>query len=236
MTPLLLADGALPPRHGATGPPRDLAFRRSPTNGHGTTGPATVATTNQGGITAGMPAMSITQNMSQQDVGPSLVVHFQAWDGSAPQYQGTQMQIPRTTRHSIGIPTPGICQDCRIYNPGTRTSSSNTGPSSTWYRGAAGSRFTGSSRRGTDTPVALDTRDMKGPMAGTMAMMTAGGGGQATIGQAGQPGSGGAGVGGHGTLVGARPPRAGYSGIGTYLDKLGPSILDPETVLSVLQW
>ncbi len=51
-----LAYGAMPPRRGAIGPPRDLAFRRSPTDGHGTTAQATVATTNQDGLTAGIGA------------------------------------------------------------------------------------------------------------------------------------------------------------------------------------
>jgi hypothetical protein len=67
-------------------------------------------------------------------------------------------------------------------------------------------------------------------------MMTAGGGGQAITGQAGRPGCRGAGAHGHGTQAGAGPQRAGYSGIGMYLEKLGPSILDPGTVLSMLQW
>jgi hypothetical protein len=73
-------------------------------------------------------------------------------------------------------------------------------------------------------------------VAGTMAMMTAGGGGQAMIQQAGQPGGGGVGAHGHGTTAGAGPLHAGYSGIGKYLDKLGPSILDPGTVLCMLKW
>ncbi len=73
-------------------------------------------------------------------------------------------------------------------------------------------------------------------MAGTMAMTTAGGGGQAITRQVGQPGSGGTGVHGYGAPAGADPPSAGYSRIRTYLEKLGSSILDPGTVLSVLQW
>ncbi len=73
-------------------------------------------------------------------------------------------------------------------------------------------------------------------MAGTMAMRTVGGGWQAMIGQVRQPGGGGAGAHRHGTPVGAGPPRLEYSGMGTYLDKFGPSILDPGTVISMLQW
>jgi hypothetical protein len=87
-----LADRVLPPRHGAIGPPRDLGFRGSPTNGHGTTGQATVATMNQDRMMAGMPARGITQDMFQHGTGPTPGVHFQARDGSAPQYQGIQMQ------------------------------------------------------------------------------------------------------------------------------------------------
>jgi hypothetical protein len=49
---------------------------------------ATVTTTNQDGMTAGMPTRGVTQEMSQHGAGPMLGVHFQAWDGSAPQYQG----------------------------------------------------------------------------------------------------------------------------------------------------
>jgi hypothetical protein len=67
-------------------------------------------------------------------------------------------------------------------------------------------------------------------------MTTAGSGGQAITGQAGQPGtSGGAGPHGHGTPAGTGPPCAGYSGIERYLERLGSSILDPGTVLSMLQ-
>ncbi len=68
---------------------------------------------------------------------------------------------PRTTRHSTGIPTPGIRQDCRIYNP--RTSSRGTAPSSSRYGRAAGSGCTRSSMRGTDTPTAGDARDTGRP-------------------------------------------------------------------------
>ncbi len=71
-------------------------------------------------------------------------------------------------------------------------------------------------------------------MAVTMAMTTAGDGRQAITGQAGQLGSGGAGVHGHRTPAGAGPPRAGCSGIGTYLEKLAPPVADPGTVLSML--
>ncbi len=73
-------------------------------------------------------------------------------------------------------------------------------------------------------------------MTGTMAMTTAGSGGEAITSQAGQPGSRGNGAHGNRIPAGAGPPRAEYSGIGMYLKKLGPSILDPGTVLSVLQW
>jgi hypothetical protein len=91
------------PRHGATGPPRDLAFRQCPTNGHGTMGQLTVATTNQDRMMAGMPTRGVTQDMSQHGAGPTLEVHFQAWDTSAPQYQGTQMQLEAMLPGQPGI-------------------------------------------------------------------------------------------------------------------------------------
>jgi hypothetical protein len=68
---------------------------------------------------------------------------------------------PWTTRNSTGIPKPGILRDCRICNP--RTSSGGTDPSSTLYGRAAGSGYTGSSRRGTDTSTARDARDTGRP-------------------------------------------------------------------------
>ncbi len=98
-----LADGVLPPRCGTIGPPRDLVFGWSPTNGHGITGHATVATTYLDGMTAGIPMRGITKDMSQHGVGPTPGVHLQAWDGSVPQYQGTQMQQGAMLHGQLGI-------------------------------------------------------------------------------------------------------------------------------------
>ncbi len=233
-----LATAALPPRRGAIGPPRDLAFRRSPTDGHGTTGPATVGTMNQGWMMAGMPAMGITQDMSQQGAEPNLVVHFQVRDGSAPQYQGTQMQmgtlfpgqpgIAQASQHQGFVGTVGFVTLGQVPVAQAHQAHGTGGLPGAGALDPAG---------GAQTPQQQGMQGTwGGPVAGTMAMTTTGGGAQATIGQAGQPGSGGAGAGGHGTPAGAGPPCAGYSGIGMYLDKLGPSILDPRTVLSMLQW
>ncbi len=126
---------------------------------------------------------------------------------------------PWTTRNNTCIPMPGIHRDCMICNP--ETSARHTGPSSMRYGRTAGSGCTRSNGRGTDTPTAGDTRDTGRPSgrhhghddsrrwwAGTYRHR-------------------------HGTPARAGPPRAGYSGIGTYLEKLVPSILDPGTVLSV---
>jgi hypothetical protein len=71
----------------------------------------------------------------------------------------------------------------------------------------------------------------RGPMSGTTAMTTTGTGVQAAIRQTRQPKNKGAGAGGQGTPAVARPPRTGYSGIGMYLAKLGPFIVDQGTVL-----
>jgi hypothetical protein len=236
-TSWLLANGALPLRHGAIGPPRDLAFRQSPTNGHRTTRLATVATTNQGGMMAEMPTMAITQDMSPQSVGPNPVVQFQVWDESAPQYQGTQMQmgamfpgqpgIAQASQHQGFVGTAGFVIPGQVQVTQTHQAHGTGGPPGAVALGPAGLA---------QTPQKQGMQGTQGgPVAGTMSMTTAGGSMQATIGQARQLGSRDAGAGRHGTPAVARPPNVGYSGIGMYLETLGPSSLDPRTVLSMLQ-
>jgi hypothetical protein len=146
----------------------------------------------------------------------------------------TRGNAPQTTRHSTGIPTPVICQDCGICNPGT--CAKHTGPSSTWHGRAPGSGCTRSSGRGTVTPTSGDARDTGRPSdkhhghdnsrrwwAGNYRT------GQAT---------------GKQGRWGARTQDTSRGRASTcrifrdrdILEKLGPSILNPETVLSMLQW
>jgi hypothetical protein len=146
----------------------------------------------------------------------------------------TRGNAPWTTRHNTGIPTPGICWDCRICNP--ETSAGCTAHQTHGMGGLSGAGAPGLAG-GAQTPQQQGMQGTQGGLvAGTMAMTTAGGGKQAITRQARQPGSGGAGAHGQWTPAEAGPPRAGYFGIGTYLKKLGPYILDPGTVLSMLQW
>ena len=128
----------------------------------------------------------VTQDMSQHSAGPMPGVHFQARDRSAPQYQGTQMQmgamfpgqpgIAQASQHQGFVRTVGFVKMGQVLVAQVDQAHGTEGLPGAGAPGPAGGAQT------------LQQQGMQetqgGPVAGTMAMMTAGGGGQATIGQA----------------------------------------------------
>ncbi len=112
-------------------------------------------------MTAGMPTRGVAQDMSQHGGGPTPGVQYQAQRRSAPQYQGTQMQLGAMLQGQLGIAQAskhqGFARTVGFVTP--RQVQKCTGPSTTRYGRAAGSGYTSSSGRGTDTPTVGDVRD-----------------------------------------------------------------------------
>jgi hypothetical protein len=184
MTLWSLVNGAMPPRHGAIGPPRDLAFRRSPTNGHETTRQANVATTNQDVMTAGMLVRGVTQDMSQHGAGPASEIHFQERYGSTPQCQGRQMQLGAMLHGQPGI-TQAFQHQGFTKTAGFVTLGQVPDTQAHQACGTGGLPGAGalSLAGGEQTPQQQGIQGTQGgPVAGTMAMKTSGGGGQAITG------------------------------------------------------